>query len=232
MRLTGLGCVVGLVGMLSACGADSGVAPTSPSSPNVGALAAGRGGGGGGGGGAGQNQDISIEFDGNIVTAGPQPAVIDRDTKSRLKILAGSDNIASALSDEFQLSVAAGSPAYGALGDCVFNPSDAAPADVQRVIDRLDDAPQERGRVTIEIDKYNLNGEGGHYLYHNWEDSDGVRYRTWFKRSDLLPDLLPTVTNPEDNVYEFTGGSIVSWDTATVAVACPFNGLITLTVIP
>jgi hypothetical protein len=180
MRLTGyLLSAIGFVCLLTACSGEPNAIPAAPSVVSFNGGTAARG-----GGGAGKNQDVTIEFSGNIYTSEAQPAVIDRDTKSDLKILAGADNRVSAFYDTFDLS-----SGVVDMDECVVYPSDASVADVDDVILALDDPYQVRDRVTIQIGKKDGTG----ILYHNWDDADtGVRYRTWLRES--------TVTSPTDDV--------------------------------
>jgi len=160
--------------------------------------------------------------------AAAQLAVIDRDTKSSLKVLVGGELTGNAFGDEFYLSTLAGSPMSAALGNCLVSPSDASAATVQRLIQRLDDPWQDRDRLVVEIDKRSLGAESArHILTHNWTDGDGTSYRTWLLQSDHARDRLVTVTEIAPDEYEFTGGSIVNWDTdADVALVCPNAGAI------
>lgn len=217
--------------LMVACNLGPGTVPTGPgpadptgSSSSDGVLSiAGRGGGGG------QDRNIALTLTGGI-TSSSQPAVIDRETKSYLKILAGAE-IAQAYADSFQLKAFAGFPAPGLPG-CVVNPADAPAADVQRLIDLLDDPERLRDRVIIQIDVKQLGDPStGNILNHNWTGGDGSRYRTWLKTSDLARDRMVTVEKDAviDDVYHFTGGSIVNWDTsADVALICPNGGTITV----
>jgi len=48
--------------------------------------------------------------------------------------------------------------------------------------------------------------------------------------SSLRPGDPTVVTSPSEDVYVYTGGSIVSWDTSTdEALACPNGGSVTMT---
>jgi len=238
MRLTAsLLSGVGLACLLVACGVDPDGVATSPSpigsTPSEesgrGASVAGRG-GGGGGGGAGQDHGIVLELSGGIV-ATAQTAVIDRDTKSSLKVLVGAELTGEVFADEFRLGALAGDPTPTALGGCLVSPSDTPMAVVQRLIQRLDDPWQERDRLVVEIDTRSLGQESArHILTHNWTDGDGTSYRTWLIQSDHARDRLITVTQLGADVYEFSGGSIVNWDTdADVVLVCPNGGSIRVT---
>lgn len=233
MRLTmSLLSGAGLACLLVACGADPNGVGTGPSSigstPSEG-LAPGasvaRG-----GGGAGQDHPIMLELSGGIV-ATAQSAVIDRDTKSSLKVLVGAELTGAAFADEFHLGAPAGAPTQTALGSCLVSPSDAPATIVQRLIQRLDDPWQDRDRLVIEIDKRGLGQESArHILTHNWTDADGTSVRTWLLQSDHARDRLVTVTQLAADVYEFSGGSIVNWDTdADVVLICPNGGSIRVT---
>lgn len=175
----------------------------------------------------------TVDIDGSdgVITTGigviatNQPAEITRDSESRLEI----DQ--SAFHDELRLATLAGSPTVADIGACVTNRA-LTSDELQRLIERLNDMPQDRGRLVARIDKNNLGAESRHHnLFHNWvDDGDGRQYRTWIFRSNLAPERTVTATEVAPDVFVYSGGSIASWETgADALLLCPNGGTITMT---
>ena len=166
----------------------------------------------------------TVDLTGDVTTAAPQPVVISKDSRNQLAGSGAEEDFT--IVDVLALFVAAGSPSPGALGGCVTDPPDLAstdPATVQRLIDRLTDADQSRTfRFTVNR-KDPANMTGG--INQSWtDDGDGRGYRTRVSSA--------TVTSPSPDVYVYTRGSIVSWDTTIgeeSELVCPNGGSVTLT---
>lgn len=167
--------------------------------------------------------DGTVDVSGDVITAATQTVVIGKDSRNSFEVSgAGVDN---SIEDELAFSIPAG------MDGCVTDPADLAltdPSAVQRLVDRLSDATQPR-TFRFKVDRKdpdNLTGA----LIHTWtDDGDGHHYRTRLIRSSLRPDDPTVVTIPSQDVYVYTGGSIVSWDTSTdEALACPNLGSVTV----
>jgi len=174
--------------------------------------------------------NATVDLTGDITTASSQGVVISKDGRNALAGSGGGDDFS--IVDALSLFGAAGSPTPAALGGCVTDPADLASADpaaVQRLIDRLTDASRSRDfRFTVNRkDPDNMTGA----INQSWlDDGDGHGYRTRIIESSLRPGDPPIVTSPSEDVYVYTGGSVVSWDTSTnEAIACPNGGSVTMT---
>jgi len=177
--------------------------------------------------------NATVDLAGDITTASAQPVVISKDSRNAL---AGSGGLSDDFDivDALSLFAAAGSPTAtpAGLGGCVTDPADLVSTDplaVQRLIARLTDASRSRTfRFTVNRkDPDNMTGS----INQSWaHDVDGHQYRTRIIKSSLRPDDPSIVTSPSDDVYVYTGGSVVSWDTSTgEALACPNGGSVTMT---
>ena len=173
---------------------------------------------------------VTIDLSGDA-TATDQAAEITVESASKLLIQGISGFV-----DQLSFFAAAGFPTIGSLGGCVTNPPDletADPASLQRLIDRLEDVSQVRG-IAIQIDRKKLGqASRNNGINHTWnDDADGHQIRTRVIDSDLRDrrDFVTVTEGPVD-VFTFTGGSVVSWDTSTdQAIACPNGGSVVVTV--
>ncbi len=167
--------------------------------------------------------DGTIDLTGDMITASTQPVVISRDSKNFFEGSGGGfDNT---IENQLSLFVAAGSPTTTSLGNCTTDPVGLLDATVQRLIDRLSDALQLR-TFRFKVDKRDpANWTGA--LVNSWtDDGDGHGYRTRVIGEGVL------VTEPGPDVYLYTGGNIVSWDTSTdEKLVCPNGGSVTVTVV-
>ena len=117
------------------------------------------------------------------------------------------------------------------LQSCVTDPGDLAATDpgaVARLIERLSDAEQTRSTFVVVVSRNSMGNpnKSDGWIFQTWtDDGDGNRYRTRLTSSSLLPGLLVTVEENAADVFTFTGGSIVSWDTTNgQSIACPNAG--------
>lgn len=164
----------------------------------------------------------TVDLTGDVTTAGSQPVVISKDSRNALAGSGGGEDFD--IVDELSLLVAAGSPTLADLRGCVTDPPDLITADpgaVQRLIDRLTDAPQSR-TFRFHVNRKDPDDMTGH-IYQSWfDDGDGRQYRTRVTAS--------AVTSPSADVYVYTGGGIVSWDMSTgEELICPNGGSVTMT---
>ena len=175
----------------------------------------------------------TVDITGDATATG-QPVIIEKDSKNHLVVGADQPGFADVLS----FWVAAGSPTITDLGGCGTDPADLVSTDptaVQRLIDRLEDPVQARGfRFKVNRrDPDNLTGAVIHTWFDDGDDGDGHQYRTWVIESFLRGGPEPTVTKhltETEEIYTYTGGSIVSWDLDTNEVlACPNGGTVTVT---
>ncbi|MDX1393065.1 MAG: hypothetical protein R3195_01695 [Gemmatimonadota bacterium] len=168
--------------------------------------------------------NATIDLTGDVTTASSQPVVISKDSKNWLSGSGGGQDFD--IVDALSLFAAAGSPTPAALGGCVTDPPDLAasdPAGLQRLIDRLTDAPQSRD-FRFAIDRKVADDMNGNINQTWFDDVDGRGYRTRVSGAD--------VTSPSTDVYDFTGGSIVSWDTSIgeeIELICPNGGSVRMT---
>lgn len=170
----------------------------------------------------------TVDLAGDVTTSSAQAVVISKDSRNQLAGSGGGEDFT--IVDALSLAAAAGLP--GALGACVTDPPDLASTDlpaVQRLIERLTDTSRSRTFrfVVNRKDPANMSGTLNQSWFH---DGDGHRYRTRVIESSLRPGDPTVVTSPSADVYVYTQGSIVSWDTSTdEALACPNGGSVTLT---
>jgi hypothetical protein len=175
--------------------------------------------------GSGASGTIDMTVDG-VLVADDQPVDISKDSKSNLELIGG-PLFESALG----YFTVAGSPTPGTLGalGCVTDPPNLGDPTVQRLINRLTDAAQERKFVVAVNRKAmgNPSRSDGRINQTWWDDVDtDEQYRTRLIDSSLLDELVTIVEGPEDT-FTFTGGAIVSWDTGTnEALACPNVGTV------
>jgi hypothetical protein len=184
-----------------------------------------------GGGDGGGGELVAIDLTGDA-TAVDRPAKIAVESAGKLEFTNFFGGFHSALS----FGGAAGSPTPGSLGGCVTDPPDLATSDppsLQRLIDRLDDAEQERVFV-FNINRDELGKPARHNgLRHIWyDDGDGRQYRTLVNANATRDRKdFATITEGPGNVFTITGGSITSWDLSTnQLIACPNGGSVTVTV--
>lgn len=173
---------------------------------------------------------VTVDLTGDMTTSAAQNAVISKDSRNALAGSGGGEDFT--IVDALDLFAAAGAPSPAAPGGCVTDPPDLASTDptaVQRLIDRLTDSPRSRDfRFTVNRkDPADMTGA----INQSWlDDGDGHQYRTRVIESSLRPGDPPVVTSPSEDVFVFTGGSVVSWDTTTDEVlACPNGGSVTMT---
>lgn len=181
------------------------------------------------GGSGDDSRQVTLDFSGDVTATG-QGAAIEKESKAGLTLVSDTD-----FADAFSFSTAAGSPTPTSLGGCVTDPVDLAttdPAAVQRLIDHYDDGDRLRS-LAVVVNLKNL-GEpgGGGTLNHTWhDDGDDMQYRTRVIESSLRKGDRVTVVEGPADVFTFTGGSVVSWNTSTgEAIACPNVGSVTVTI--
>jgi hypothetical protein len=164
--------------------------------------------------------DATADISGNVLTTVSQPVVISKDSKN---FLAGSGgDVDYSVENELSLISAA------VLDECVKDPEDMDETTFNRLVDRLDDAPQLRTfRFTVNR-KDPSNMRGG--INQSWiDDDDGRQYRTRITESSLRPGDLVSVSEGPTDEFTYSGGSVVSWDMTTgEAIACPNTGSVTL----
>jgi len=175
----------------------------------------------------GDARQVTLDISGNVIASG-QGAAIEKESNAGLTLVSDTD-----FADALSFSTAAGSPTPGSLGGCVTDPADLAttdPAAVQRLIDHYDDGDRLRS-LAVVVNLKNL-GEpgGGGLLNHTWhDDGDDMQYRTRVIESSLRKGDRVTVVEGPTDVFTFTGGSVVSWNTSTgEAIACPNVGSVTV----
>lgn len=165
--------------------------------------------------------NATVDLTGNV-TASSQEVVISKDSRNQL---AG-----SGAGEDF--SIVDALDFSGDLGVCVTDPPDLDAAAVTRLTQRLVENLSRSRTFRFTVNRKDPdNMHGG--INQTWLAADGHQYRVRVTESSLRPGDRPVVestsTGPNTVEYEYSEGSIVSWDTTTdEALACDYLGSVTM----